>query len=634
MCALATTTELRRGARARRGTALVSSLIVFVGLAGLLYAATLLSQVEVKESRRAIDDVRAEALAQAGLERGLLLLRQTAAAANSQDPLGTLTELFTADTTIEPFVGQAVLDGASRVGAYSVSLTAIEQTTTSITVAVQATGYLPDAPQNLGPTQRVTHWSAAQANVRYELAPSEVFDYAYFINNWGWFYGSTIYCNGNARSNGQFDVAGYAPTITGQPMYDEVAWNGAHASLSGYRDDNGDGLLDGNDGGVFAGWDIVGTQNLKGNGGKASNQHDYDGAIEMPNLSDLSNYEAQAKLLNASVEIDGTTYSNAVYGDEAGEKQNLYLVGTAADPIELNGPIVVRGDVVISGYVTGQGAIYAGGNVYVPNSIQYKDGPSTSLPANNSQATTEAWLTANANKDFLGLFARENIVVGDHTNSTWKSYVSWWMASSMNKSKEDSGEDGIPNTKAGKDGVLGTIDDDVLEEDGVFTIDHYTADDEELGLIPSGKSVGDAIPGSGEDIDGDGVFDDTLTLANVTLTKALNTTNFGGNMPGAGIASYSSIASMYANRLDAVFYTNHAFCWTALGSSDATVNGALVSRNENIIYGTPNLKFNYDSRLLGGTTGKCAPYLPRTLQAPEILRWMKLDSDPNRYVSP
>ena len=53
-----------------------------------------------------------------------------------------------------------------------------------------------------------------------------MFDYGYFINNWGWFYGNTIECYGNARSNGQFDVHGYSPTVTGQPVYDDVAWNG------------------------------------------------------------------------------------------------------------------------------------------------------------------------------------------------------------------------------------------------------------------------------------------------------------------------------------------------------------------------------------------------------------------------
>jgi hypothetical protein len=640
MSAIATTDRgSGRVARARRaasgkqrgGSALVSSLIVFVGLAGLLYASTALSQVEIKDSRRTLDDLKAAQLADAGIERGMLLLQQTAAAAGTQNPLGTLTNLFAGGNTIHPVLAETVQDGASTVGTYSVTMTALDQSATSITIAIQATGYLPDAPQNLGPNERVQSWRSVQTNVRYSLAPSKVFDYGYFINNWGWFYGDTIYCKGNVRSNGQFDAAGYAPTATGQPLYDSVAYSGGTATLSGYQDDNGDGLQDGNDGGIWASWDIVGAQNLKGNGSKAANQHEYQDQVPMPNLTDLTPYETAAKGLNSTIKIGATTYSNAVYGDQAGEKQNLYLVGTSANPIQLNGPIVVRGDVVISGYVTGQGAIYAGGNVYVPNSLIYKNPPTTPRPANNTQAATEAWLTANGGKDFLGLFARENIVVGDHTNSTWKSYVSSWMGSSLNQSKEDAGEDGIPSTKAGLDGILGTADDDVLEGDGVFTIQHYTDEDLAAGLIPAGKNVGDPIPGTGEDIDGDGVFDDTITLANVTLNKPLNSTNFGGNAPAVAV-TYSSIASVYANRLDAVFYTNHSFCWLVVGSSDALINGALVSRNEDIIYGTPGMYTNYDCRLLGGTTGKCAPFLPRTLQTPEVLRWEQLDFDPNRNV--
>ncbi|MSR60895.1 MAG: hypothetical protein EXS08_00415 [Planctomycetes bacterium] len=461
------------------------------------------------------------------------------------------------------------------------------------------------------------------------VAPSEVFDYAYFINNWGWFYGKTIYAKGSVRSNGQFDAAGYSPTITGQPHYDEVSWNGVAATLTGYVDDNGDGLKDGNDGGTFSGWDIVAAQNVQGLGGQASNQHDFQDKVPMPNLSDLSLYESSATQENGSITIDGVEVSDAVYGDEPGELPNLFLVGTAAKPIVISGPVVIRGDVIVSGVVTGQGAIYSGRNVYCPNSITYANPPTSARPADNTQAATEAWLTSNWNKDLLGLFARENVVVGDCTNWLWQYYENWWMSDALNSSLEDAGADGIPNTKAGRDGILGTSDDDLLEGDGLFTIEHYSAEDEDLGLIPEGMSVGDPLAGSGEDIDGDGAYDDGANLADVVLTKPLDTATWGGNMPLGGIASYSSIASLYANTLDAIFYTNHSFCYLVLGGSPANINGALVSRNENIIYGTPSITINHDSRLLGGASGRASAYLPLALQPVEVLRTVILDSDPN-----
>lgn len=602
-----------------------------MSLMGLLYVSTAMSVVEVKDARRSVDDLRSIYLAEAGVERGMNLLAQAVKNTSAHDPLQGLIGLFQGGNTVRPFTAEPVLDGAAQVGCYTVTLRSIAQTANSFTIEIDSTGYARAAPTGLVGSERIDSWHSIAATVRYSLAPSRVFDFGYFVNNWGWFYGDTIYCNGNAGSNGQFAVAGYSPTVTGQPLYDGLTWSGGTATLSDYHDDNGDGLNDGNDGGIFAGWDITNAQNVKGNGGKASNQHDFENPIEMPNLSDLTRYEANAVTQGANIKIDGATVCNAVCGDEAGEKQNLYLVGTADKPIVINGPVVVRGNVVISGYVSGQGAIYSGGNVYCPNSVNYKNPPTSPRPADNAQDTTQAWLSANKSKDFLGLFARENVVVGDCSHWLWQYYVGWWMGNAMNKSDEDAGIDGIPNTAAGKDGIIGTADDDVLESDGVFTVEHYTETDQALGLIPSGKNVGDVIPGTGEDIDGDGVHDGSITLSNLVLSTPLNTANWSGNMPAAGIASYSSIASLYANQLDAVFYTNHAFCDLVLGGSSAKMNGAVISRNESIIYGTPTLEVNQDCRLLGGSSGPAASLLPVEMQPIEILRWTQVDRDSNRY---
>lgn len=77
--------------------------------------------------------------------------------------------------------------------------------------------------------------------------------------------------------------------------------------------------------------------------------------------------------------------------------------------------------------------------------------------------------------------------------------------------------------------------------------------------------------------------------------------------------------------MDADFYTNHTFCWVVLGSQDAQVNGCVVSRNEDILYGTPNLRINYDCRLLGGSSSVGGRFLPTVLKAPRMLTWEQLD---------
>lgn len=618
----------------RSGTALVGALIVFMGIAGLVAATTTLTQVELGASRRSLDDLRAEAIAEAGVERARHLVGDAVQKATIYDPLWGVVALFQGAEELAAFTGEPVRSNGGQVGAYTVALELIEQNDDAVTVRVVSTGYVPAAPADMPPGREPDAWSSVEVTLRWTVAPSKVFDNGYFINNWGWFYGDTITCNGNARSNGQFDCAGYSPTITGQPLYDGVAIAGATATLSGYQDDNGDGLADGNDGGVFSGWDIVAAQNVQGNGGNAPNQHDYEEPIEMPNLSDLTKISEQAIAAGGGINIGGTPVTNAVYGDEGGELENLYLIGTAAEPIVIDGKVVVHGDVVISGYVTGQGAIYAGGNIYVPNSVQYVNPPASARPASNSQADTEAWIAANHATDFLGLFSGEHVVVGDHTHWMWRHYVSGWMSSAMNGSAEDAGEDQIPNTTAGRDGILGTADDDVLEGDGVFTTAFYTALDEARGIIPPGYSVGDRVPGTGEDIDGDGQYDGTATLADIDFSHALDPAFWGGNIPAVGVPTYSAIASLYASELDGVFYTNHSFSYVVLGGSPARVNGAIISRNENIVYGTPALEINYDSRMLGGGSGPMAGLLPRVPRPVEVVTWRLLTEDPHRSVHP
>ncbi len=613
----------------QRGSALVSTLVVFVGISGLLIASTTMSSVEVKQARRSLDELQASAVTEAGVEMSKLRFQRAADQSASLDPLAGIAAMFDADGRCELFAGEPLLDNGISVGSFSSTAYLLDRTNRQIDVRIDTTGYLPDTPDNLAPGERVEAWEAHSVTMRFSLDGSDVFDYAYFINNWGWLYGNSIYCNGNARSNGQFDAGGYKPTITGQTIYDGLEWNGAKANLIGYQDDNGDGLMDGNDGGIFSGWDIVRSDRVRGNGGNEENQHDFEASVPMPNLSNLTMYEDMAAAQNSSISIGGTTIVQGVLGDDPGEKQHLYLVGTNSNPIVIDGPVVVRGDVVISGVVEGQGVIYSGGNTYVPDSITYKRAPNHERPINNHQANVEAWITSNQNRDFLGLFSAENVVVGDFTDPTWRSYVSSWMSSSMNQSAEDAGEDGIPNTRAGRDGILGTADDDVLEGDGVFSVEYYTAADAAAGTIPPGFSIGDVIPGSGEDIDGDGRYDSTTTLADLDFQSPLNTANFAGNMPSGGISNYSSVSSMYANNLDATFYTNHSFCYMVLGAQPAKINGAMIARNENIIYGTPSIEINYDCRLLGALDGLLGDMMPRVLAPAEVLQWRREYEDPH-----
>ncbi len=615
---------------ARRGSALAATLIVFTGIAGLLVASIQLSSDELTESRQALDGVQATALAESGIEVGKLALANAAAKTMVHDPLEGIRSMFATGqldeegnqvlAPLDLHSAEPLLSNGVSVGEYSTTLSLVEDTAMGLTVAITSSGYYPAAPENLGPKQALRAWDSITVTVQINLEAGKVFDNAYFVNNWGWLYGNNITVNGNARSNGQMDIGGYRPKITGQPLYDSVAWAGNQATLGVQTDE----------GGLASGWDVVNADRAQGTGSSGVNIQAFESQVEMPNLTDLSRYEDLATDANSSISIGGVTVAGSIVGDDPGEAQNLYLVGTRANPIELNGPVVVRGDVIISGYVTGQGVIYSGGNAYVPDSLEYANGPTSSRPGQNSRQATESWLSRSKDKDFLGLFASENIIVGDYTNSNWSRYVDGWLQSPLNASKEDSGLDFIPGTAAGRDGISGTADDDLLEGDGVFSTETYTDADAAHGLIPDGFQVGDPIPGTGEDIDGDGQFDDTVRVADFTISSPLRTSHWEGNMPVSGIARYSDIASMYANTLEGVFYTNHAFSWVVFGRQPANINGAMIARNESIVYGTSQLNFNYDARLLGGGKGFLSDLLPMTLRPMAIVQWRRNHEDPLR----
>ncbi len=596
------------------GSALILATLLALVAVGLSYSTILVSISEVKNSKLVADKTQAFYTAEAGLELGINELRNYTRKAVLGAPFVGIDALFEDASgnaaRNRVYVDHDLVHNGRMYGTVNIQYTVIDSSNTHRDIAITVDAYVPGRYARVG-NRRVEKYNASariEKTMRVALKSGRVFDYSYFINNWGWFYGDTIVSNGNVRSNGQFDAGNRRPTINGCPQYDSIKitqdGNKITADLQGYRDDNEDGVKDGSDGGIYSGWDIVGSNRVRGMAADDKNKHDFVDTVPMPNLNDMSLYETLAKTREvdgvvkpSSVRIGKTVLSNAVYGDEEGEKGHLFLLGTKKKPILLDGPVVVKGDLIISGVVKGQGSFYVEGNIYIPRNIEYKKPPKTWVPTSNSEAATEKWIKKNYKKDLLGLFAKEHVVVGDFSNSDWRRYVGSWLGHSLNQSKEDSGTDLIPNTRNGRDGIRNTADDDVLEGDNQWTVERYSQADAEAGAIPEGFSVGDVIPGSGEDIDGDGVYDGTTTLADFDLSKELKKKNWGGNMPKNGYKNYSDLGSMYVNRLDCVLYTNHTLGFRTKTYVD--FNGAMISRNESIIYGN-YFTMNHDRRLLGG----------------------------------
>lgn len=607
-----------------QGSALVAVTVLLIVAVGLTAASLSTTQAKVVLVRSANLDLAARYVAEAGVQLQINSVRNMRDISVMSTPF---TGIDAMDSIVAEGVGnftqtfatEAIVDGTgATAGEVDVAIDVLDRSSESQrSIAISSIGYVPSKAAFFA-DERSAARIEVKAVIRLRFSEAEVFDYSYFINHWGWFYGDTIIANGNVRANGQFDFGGYGATINGNPRYESAQG----ADLIGYQDDNNDGVTDGSDGGVYSGWSILAPENLQGMGADPANRHEWQDNVPMPNLSDLTVYESLALSEAGTISVGGSVVASGIVGDDPGESQNLFLVGTATDPVILNGPVVVRGDVVISGVVQGQGSIYAGRNAYVPQDITYRSGPSPVRPVANDEATVEAWRSSNQSADALGLFAREHVVIGDYTDSTWQQYVSDWVAHNLNESAEDAGADGVQNTSDGIDGVAGTTDDDVLEGDGVWTVDYYTAIDAAAGAIPPGFAVGDVVPGSGEDLDGDGQFDGTTQMTEFeTAAPVSDPSQWEGNLP-SGTSTFSDVASIYISQIDSNFYTNHTFAALMLNwGGDIVMNGSIVSRNESIIYGANSIQMNHDARLLGRDADSFGLYLPLTWSSIETVQW-------------
>lgn len=366
--------------------------------------------------------------------------------------------------------------------------------------------------------------------------PSYVFDYVYFLNNWGWFYGSGITANGDIRSNGDFDFR-EEPTVVGD---------------------------------VYASGDIRGT--WKTPPGQPYETHEGVEKLEMPNLQALDYYEGLAFEKNSFIKIGAAMVIDKVFGDGPGESGNIILEGSPSNPIEIHGPVVIRGDVIIKGTIQGTGTVYAGRNIYIAADINYKNAPSSPRPASDNPEVVDQWVEANKDKDIIGLGARENVIIGDYTknadfgyygNDPW--YANYWL---FDMGSEDVGADGIPDTNVwitDPEHPQGGYWTDPTEKDGIF----------------QAKT---------EDLDEDGLFDDKYNWTDVQTQVPI--TQFDRLPPNTD--EFGDMATNQINKIECVIYTNHA-CAGRLGNG-VHFNGAIISKDEALIYRN-TITMNYDERI-------------------------------------
>ena len=228
--------------------------LIFI-LLFLIMSGGLLSLVsnEVHMCRRQYESTKAFFLAESGIERAMASLRDTGTILASSSYYLSLT---------------GVINDSPGLDNVVISIKSVNKGNNIYEVTSTAT---------VGNSTRL-----GKAKVLYN-PPSSVFDYVYFINNWGWFYGSGITVDGDVRSNGRFDFK-YSPRVDGE---------------------------------VYAGQGIGGGDDIKGKAatkedGEYIYQHPNSPGLDMPNLQDLDYYKKQAVAKESTIKMGGTTLVNGV----------------------------------------------------------------------------------------------------------------------------------------------------------------------------------------------------------------------------------------------------------------------------------------------------------------------------------
>lgn len=428
--------------------------------------------------------------------------------------------------------------------------------------------------------------------LRFNLGQSPVFKYGYFINNFGYMWGNALRSNGDMRANGDFSLQ-FQPRIDGDVIAAANSETGAtgkiidqnnalcisascinYDDVATYRSDLYTALAARPSDPSASGG--TGTQyKVEGGYRGTSLLQSQQEMLAMPYLGNISFYQSYATVKQGTLAYQNTSgQATSVSGSYSGD---LILVGTAANPIVINGPIVATGDVVIKGTVSGKGTIYAGRNVHIIGNLTYANGPQWHKPDTTPDATT----TANGPKDFLGLAAKGNVIVGNYTDATTQTYLNL-----------------------------------LLSPTGGWSVTHkYTIDasDSSLGYnnctgscIPSGGSA------SSQWFDGDYTAADGTARSDGTARKF-----YESNLTSAQFTALSPTNSIA--RIDAVAYTNHAYAGVMFGSQPQ-INGSMISRDDGMVV-SGGFSINEDLRVKNATMQNDYFYLPRTVLFPATRYW-------------
>lgn len=563
----------------------------------------------MRDSRRSSIEVQTTHMCEAGIQSVLRSLWRPFKISQRFDDLESRCSGATSE---DPKVSLA--GSMNSVGNYAAGVIAEwmpEGDTYTRMVVVRSVGW-QDLNQN-GALDEGEPQKTVDVTATFQLARSQVFDYTYFVNNYGWMDGfneSQLIVNGDMRANGNFSFTNGSPTVNGS-VYGSVndklsppaiglinqlpvKWTnstyitknannprvrqGYNSSTHGakgsdtydsWRDfvfESTGSIVDNRLDGAIAG-DSTGSrgwQRTSTNGSQSSTLLDSSPTDEviMPDLSDLSYYQNLSTNYVDTKQNFGDGTANLNFGQGAYLKiwdsgLNAYktittngnVAGSAAVIGTSSHPVIIHGPVTFSQDCVIKGYVQGQGTIYTGRNVHVVGSIRYANPPDFRGADQATIDNANEKKDMLGLAARASVIMGDVSQFT-NSYPLQYMTPP-------------------------------------FTHGRY---DENGNWIP---------PYNAKEIDSTGRMKYQSTFSN----------------------SYIHSISESVNQMDCIMYTNFVGGGDiGTGGGGVQMNGSIISKDEAMVVFSLPMYMNYDSRIRERGLSK-APLIDLQLpRSPVMLR--------------
>lgn len=208
---------MSRKNRTKRGYAMITTfgLLSLLAIGAVTYVSS--ATQTIRMSNRQTLDVQTTHLCEAGVQSVLRELWRPFKINQNFVYMEDVCEGASAETPLASLSGHiAGVGGNGRFAAGVIGFFEPNDDTYTRLVTVRAVGWIDR--DNDGALDSSEPRKTVDVTARYQLARSQVFDYTYFVNNYGWMTGfnvNDLIVNGDMRANGDFTISSGSPTING-----------------------------------------------------------------------------------------------------------------------------------------------------------------------------------------------------------------------------------------------------------------------------------------------------------------------------------------------------------------------------------------------------------------------------------